>query len=78
MGLWGESEERLSKMVFIGKDLNKDALRLGFTSCLVPEDFKAVATPDDLAAFRSAQAHAQREQQRLAATRGVAPALPPE
>jgi hypothetical protein len=31
---WGKDEERVSKLVFIGKDLDKEEIRKGFTACL--------------------------------------------
>jgi len=33
--LWKEGEERINKMVFIGKDLDKAAIRSGFEACIV-------------------------------------------
>ena len=33
--LWKEGEARVSKMVFIGKDLDKDLIREGFEECIV-------------------------------------------
>lgn len=35
---WGKGEERLSKLVFIGKHLNHDELKAGFAACLYSED----------------------------------------
>ena len=35
---WEENEERLSKLVFIGKNLNHDELRQGFKACLYSEE----------------------------------------
>jgi len=35
--LWKEGEERVSKMVFIGKDLDKDLIEEGFLQCVVGE-----------------------------------------
>lgn len=32
---WGETEARISKLVFIGKGLNREELHQGFTACLV-------------------------------------------
>lgn len=34
---WGEGEERVSRMVFIGKDLPKDGIRESFKECLVAQ-----------------------------------------
>ncbi|KAL3699672.1 hypothetical protein R1sor_017694 [Riccia sorocarpa] len=31
---WGENEERVNKIVFIGRELNEDSLRKGFMGCL--------------------------------------------
>ena len=33
--LWKADEKRYSKMVFIGRDLDKDLIREGFEECLV-------------------------------------------
>lgn len=38
---WREGEERLNKMVFIGKDLDMDLLREGFEECLSDEALAA-------------------------------------
>ena len=35
LALWKEGEERINKMVFIGKDLDKAMIRSGFEGCLV-------------------------------------------
>jgi G3E family GTPase len=35
---WGEDEERASKLVFIGKNLDRAVLRAGFTACLYSEE----------------------------------------
>ena len=35
LALWKEGEERINKMVFIGKDLDKAMIRAGFEGCLV-------------------------------------------
>ena len=34
--LWNPNEERISKMVFIGRDLEEDVIREGFEQCLAP------------------------------------------
>jgi G3E family GTPase len=34
-GKWGEGDERMSKMVFIGKNLPKDIIIQGLEQCLV-------------------------------------------
>lgn len=34
--LWNPDEERISKMVFIGRDLEEDVIREGFEQCLAP------------------------------------------
>ncbi len=34
--LWNPDEERVSKMVFIGRDLEEDVIREGFEQCLAP------------------------------------------
>ena len=31
---WEENEKRISKLVFIGKNLDKEALKKGFRGCL--------------------------------------------
>ena len=36
--VWGADEERVSKLVFIGKNLKHDALRQGFAACLYSEE----------------------------------------
>merc|ERR1711937_86727 len=33
--VWGENEERESKLVFIGKNLDKEQLKVGFAACVV-------------------------------------------
>jgi len=33
---WGEDEERVSKIVFIGRNLNREELKSGLSECLVP------------------------------------------
>ena len=33
---WAPGERRVSKMVFIGRNLNREELESGFRSCLVP------------------------------------------
>jgi hypothetical protein len=33
--LWKEGEKRVSKMVFIGKDLDKELIEEGFRECIV-------------------------------------------
>lgn len=33
--LWGPDEERINKIVFIGKNLDREALEKGFKSCLL-------------------------------------------
>lgn len=40
---WQEGEERVNKMVFIGRDLEMDLLREGFVDCLSDESVPAVA-----------------------------------
>ena len=35
---WGEGEERVSKLVFIGKNLDHAGLRSGFTACIYSEE----------------------------------------
>ena len=35
---WADGEERASKLVFIGKNLDHDALRQGFEACLYSEE----------------------------------------
>jgi len=35
---WGDDEDRVSKIVFIGKNLDHDELRSGFTACLYSEE----------------------------------------
>lgn len=35
MGTWGEKEERRCKLCFIGKDLDRAALKSAFNACLV-------------------------------------------
>ena len=34
---WGDDEERVCKMVFIGRDLDKEALETSFYECKAPE-----------------------------------------
>ncbi len=41
--LWREGEARVSKMVFIGKDLDADLIRGGFEECVVPAEAEAAA-----------------------------------
>jgi G3E family GTPase len=36
IGPWKDGEERRSKLVFIGRDLNRPQLRRGFEACQVP------------------------------------------
>lgn len=33
--LWGKDETRTNKIVFIGKNLNREELEMGFRACLV-------------------------------------------
>jgi G3E family GTPase len=33
--LWGREEERVNKIVFIGKNLNREELEKGFKACLI-------------------------------------------
>lgn len=40
---WVEGEERLNKMVFIGKDLEMDLLREGFEDCLSDDSAQLAA-----------------------------------
>ena len=35
---WREGEARVSKMVFIGRDLDEELIREGFEECLVAAD----------------------------------------
>ena len=42
IGPWKEGEKRRSKIVFIGRDLNRPALRRGFEACQAGEDQKAL------------------------------------
>merc|ERR1712070_456030 len=41
---WKEGEKRESKMVFIGKNLDKDELRKGFESCLYDEEQSSLSS----------------------------------
>ena len=47
---WEEGEKRVSKMVFIGKDLDRAALTEGFTKCLhkeLPEGWEILPNESD-------------------------------
>lgn len=47
---WQEGEERVNKMVFIGKDLEMDLLREGFEDCLYSESEGSMIVPDEAVA----------------------------
>jgi G3E family GTPase len=38
---WGANEKKLSKIVFIGRNLNEESLRNGFKNCLFDESVPA-------------------------------------
>jgi len=38
--VWGPDEERESKLVFIGKNLDEDALRSGFEKCIMSPELE--------------------------------------
>jgi len=56
MGEWAEGQERVSKFVFIGKDLDRQELEAGFRACVAPKlrfkigdtvESKIQATPEN-------------------------------
>lgn len=47
---WKDDEERLNKMVFIGKNLEMELLREGFEDCLHVEGEKSMIVPDEAVA----------------------------
>lgn len=44
---WQEGEERVNKMVFIGKDLDMSLLRDGFEDCLYVEGEERMSVPEE-------------------------------
>lgn len=49
---WEEGEERVSKMVFIGKNLPMDMLREGFEDCLHVEGEDPMIVPEGAVASK--------------------------